>query len=285
MDGRMSEYWIHLDGVDQIRRQWQQEAKSNKRQITISSFLKVLSCTTSIDLPLLQWASSEDNLTPFSQDEFPDSHGLEHTYGITSTLAGFMSRITTFSQHISYFVSQNITIPNSFIAACSDLSASLLAWSLEDEELPSLQYTDPAIQQIGGLHITAFAQALRVHFFTRVLPCGTSELAQHVQSVADSLNCIERIKADLCFRNATETCNKMTASLTWPGFIASCEAESDNRSPWYDWWQSMLNYRIGNIARLWEIVQESWTLRDSGVQEVPAWVPVLRRTGQRILAV
>lgn len=290
MDGRMSEYWIHLDGVDQVRTQWQKEGKSiifNKRQLTIASFLKVLSNTTTVDLPSLRWSSANDTFHSFTAaNQFPDCYGLEYTYGITSTQAVFMARISALSQYISYYLSQDAPIPDGLVNACSELNTQLAAWSLDDEELPSLQGTDAVVQHIGGLHINAFAQGLRVHFHTRVLPCGASELAHHVQGVAESLNQIEEIKAVLGSRDLSGGSNKVTASLTWPGFIASCEADANSRDPWYEWWHSMLSkYRIGNIAQLWQVVKESWSLRDSGIREVPAWVPVLRRTGQRILAV
>ena len=103
-----------------------------------------------------------------------------------------------------------------------------------------------------------------------------------VQRVAEFLTHIEYIKAT----HMANVDAKVTASVTWPGFIASCEAESGHsREMWCQWWETMLQYQIGNIAHLWVIVKDAWALRDAGCREVPAWMAVLRRTGRRIIAV
>jgi hypothetical protein len=103
----------------------------------------------------------------------------------------------------------------------------------------------------------------------------------HIDRVARHLIEIEEIKSRAGYDH------NISATITWPGFIASCEAERGHcREVWYRWWHGMLQYGIGNIAELWKVVQQAWAIRDNeGLKETPAWVPVLRRSCQRILVV
>ena len=285
MDGCMSEYWVHLEGVNQIRKQLENLAtplSRNGRIFTISSFLTILSDTTSLELPYLPWPGHPS--FPSSDNDFSDSgYGLEFTYGITATLANIMHRMTILSQHISYFITNTIQFPSSLLSACSNLSNTLRNWSIESEPLYSLSSikTDPTTLLLAKTHIQAFATALQIYYHTRVLPCPGSVMTQHVDRVGMLLSSIETIKTETGYN-----LHHRTASITWPGFIASCEAEAGRaREVWIQWWGQMQGYRIGNISQLWNVVQEAWRLRDQGINEVPAWMPVLRRSGRRVLAV
>lgn len=278
----MSEYWVHLEGVNQIRRQWGNEQPSElsiRRLLTISSFLKVLSDTTSVDLSPIPW--SENTVFYKLPSEFLDnSFGLEFTYGITPTLANYLYQTTILAQHTSYFVSKDLPIPLSLLSTCFRFSTMLSSWSLDAEDLSCISGADPTTLQLARIHILAFAQSLRIYYHTRVVPCTSSQLALYVEHTAQHLTEIESIKGRRVGLIADSA-----ASITWSGFIASCEAELGHRDIWHRWWVSMLRYRIGNIAHLWAVVQGSWALRDAGLREVPAWMPLLRQTGQRVLAV
>lgn len=296
IDGDMSEYWVHLEGVNRIRQHLQnlnggQPLSSHAHRLfTISSFLNILSDSTTVKLPSLPWSDTTD-FPDLNNDMFSDGgYGLEFTYGITSTLANLLHQTTILSQHISYFPSRALPIPLSLLTKARDHSTILSSWSIDDEDLSTLTsipesrpWSHPTLLGLAKLHMLAFATSLRIYFHTRVLPCTSShEMSHLVQRVAEYLTCIEDIKAvHIADINA-----KMTASITWPGFIASCEAEPGHaREVWFLWWETMLQYRIGNIAHLWMVVKEAWALRDAGSREVPAWMAVLRRTGKRVLAV
>ncbi|KIX03150.1 uncharacterized protein Z518_06701 [Rhinocladiella mackenziei CBS 650.93] len=286
MEGSMSEYWIHLDGVDRVARQLRTEAQESpiiERLITISSFLSTVANTTSMDLPSIPWP---DNNVATPGLRYPKSgvgHGLEFTYGITPTLANLMQRIVALSQHISYYVSNSTAFPPSLVSACLHLSDNLSRWSIDAEPLSHLfSDTDTDVTALlAKNHILAFAHGLRVYYHTRILSCTPSDMALYLDRVANYLIDIEEIKTRAGYDS------NIAATITWPGFIASCEAKrGPQRDVWYRWWNGMLKYRIGNIAQLWNVVQEAWALRDEeGVTEVPAWMPVLRRSGKRILAV
>lgn len=282
----MSEYWIHLDAVHQVGSQLSSRSEDSRQiqlLITTSSFLSILATTTSVDHPTLPWTiSSYDTVNPRNQN--PDIRcGLEFTYGITSALADFLEQIVVLSRHLAYYTTNSLEVPPSLLAACMDLSYALSAWSLDSEPLSDLLADTPsnATLLLSRRHILAFAYGLRVYYHTRILPCSPKEMRMYIDRVAHELIEIEDFKTMTGHDSITET------TITWPGFIASCEAESgSHRRPWYQWWEAMLKHRIGNINVLWGIVQEAWRLRDAKESiEVPAWMPVLRHRGQRILAV
>lgn len=284
----MSEYWIHLEGVNRFARQLRSEVEESSwidRLIAISSFLSTLANTTSVNLPPIPWSDDSLVVPDLSYSNSLVTDGLEFAYGITPTLANLMRRVVVLSQHISYYVSNSTHLPPRLTSACMSFSKTLSQWSIDSEPLSNLLSGTEADIDVALLlaknHILAFAHALRVYYHTRILPCSPSDMQVYVARVASHLITIEEIK----FRAGYDY--NIAATITWPGFIASCEAEKGPaRDVWYRWWNGMIKYRIGNIAHLWKIVQEAWTLKDEeGSTELPAWMPVLRRSGKRILAV
>ena len=53
------------------------------------------------------------------------------------------------------------------------------------------------------------------------------------------------------------------APLSWPAFVAACEAPPAARQRWTKYWQTLLKHQIGTKKTIWEIVQEVWRRRDS----------------------
>lgn len=172
----------------------------------------------------------------------------------------------------------------------------------------------PTERLLAHCHQLAFAHGLRVYYHTRIQPCPCAQMQTHVRRVGRYLLRLE----DLRQRQKTQPQNTGGgriggASIMWPAFIAACEADDDeddeddddvdgererasegegeaervgNRDLWRTYWSRMLEYRIGNIACLWDVVRETWRAKDADeATESPAWMPVLRRTGRRVLAV
>lgn len=288
MEGSMSEYWIHLGGMDRLARELQREEHATPkiaRLITMSTFLSTLASTTSLELPELPWSAEEHHdKTEMRYDVSGRDSGLEFAYGITPRLANLMHHIVTLGQHISYYGSRSDAFPPTLISACRRLSEEISSWSIESEAIADV-IRDPSgtdlTPQLARHHIFAFARGLRVYYHTRILPCRPSDMHSYIDQVAEHLVEIEELKVRAGYDH------NLCATITWPGFIAACEAERGRRRDvWHRWWTGMLQYGIGNIAELWQLVQEAWELKDMhSVNEVPAWAPVLRRRGQRILAV
>lgn len=285
----MSEYWIHLEGLERLARQLRKDGKTSvitDRLIAYSSFLSVVASTTSMELPLIPWADDSVDSGDLEDEPFGAHHSLEVTYGITYSLARLMRRIVSRSQNISFYASKDIPLPTSLITACTKLSDEISEWSIDSEPLSELFLLDSERDAHTSLllarsHLLAFAHSLRVYYHTRILPCSSSEMSHYVQVVAQHLMAIEHIKSEANYDS------NVAATITWPGFVASCEAkQGQERDVWRRWWNGMLRHRIGNIPHLWNIVQRAWALRDDeGSTEVPGWMPALRVTGKRVLAI
>ncbi|MBE7181343.1 MAG: hypothetical protein INR71_09085, partial [Terriglobus roseus] len=165
----------------------------------------------------------------------------------------------------------------------------------------------PTQRLLADCHQLAFAHGLRVYYHTRIQPCPRAQMQTHVRRVGHYLLRLEELRQqqqNYPKQNYPNTTSGRIggASIMWPGFIAACEADDVNdhhdddgedangerggtRHLWRTWWSRMLAYRIGNIACLWDVVQAAWRARDAGATESPAWMPVLRRSGRRVLAV
>ncbi|KAK9367110.1 fungal-specific transcription factor domain-containing protein [Lipomyces kononenkoae] len=278
MEGRMVEYWIHLDGCDQLQRQ-RNIGESSRQLKTISSFLVTLSNTTVYDLPDLPWPEDQclsdlHNMLPANEDS-----SLEFNYGITSTLASMMHLTTKLSQYVSYYTSHHRPLPHTLETACRILGKHISEWSISSEPLSSINSSDLVTLSVAKLHILAFAHALSVYYHTRILRCEPHTMAFYVNAVAEDLQSIE------VFRRSQGYRRPVSASIMWPGFIAACEAMPSQRRVWQAWWGDMLTYRIGNIAHLWQVVQDVWAARDAGDVETPGYIGVLRRQKKRVLAV
>jgi arginine metabolism regulation protein II len=244
----------------------------------ICNFLHTISESTNWSLVPIPWEeSSTTSLT--AMPLFYEDGTLETTYGITAGLAGLIARITRLVQTTRYYSSNSIRPPPELQIARENLAVAV-------ESLPTVQDAagiphdcDEHVRTLLAEHIDAFALGIKVYFDASLGSCSQMRLDDLVQEIGCKLNMIEEQK------KSTERRYAKTATIMWPGFIAACEARPDYRDLWYRWWSDMASYGIGNIAVLWDIVQEAWLLRDSGSDIFPAWLPVLRAKGKFILAV
>lgn len=286
VEGSMSEYVVHLDGIDglllQLEHQGRRSLKMN-RLVTLCSFFSTVARSTLLSWAPIPWT---DNTCaePAQKDMLPDSPILELAFGITAKLRCLLYRTLRLSRSIIYYASRSMTAPLSLECAAKDALQALSEWSIETEPLALFRgkvAVYDARLRLAECHVLAWSHAIRIYYHTRITPCPRKEMAMHVATVASYLIELESVR--------TIAGNEATAATTkcWPGFIASCEAlPGQPRQAWHLWWNIMLESRIGNISKLWHVVQEVWRLRDEeGFTEVPGWVPVLRRSGTSIVAV
>ncbi|KAI1268958.1 fungal-specific transcription factor domain-containing protein [Xylariaceae sp. FL1019] len=279
LDGSMSEFWIHLDAakdlVEHLRRR---DLLSPPAQhlVNISSFLRILSDSTNPHCKPEPWSLfSQEGESAF----LADGHTLEFTYGVTATLADFIRRACLMAQHVAWYKSNNASQPEEFRVACGELLQTICDWQISDEPLFSFSGSDDVTVLLISKHLQAFASSIRIFFHTRVSPCDNVMMQALVQVVALHLTEIEDIKEQTGYNDI------QTASIAWPGFIASCQADRANRTIWTKWWSSMLTYNIGNINNLWSVVKDTWALQDEGADDQPVWAAVLKRYHKRILAI
>ncbi|KAK9481490.1 fungal-specific transcription factor domain-containing protein [Lipomyces starkeyi] len=275
MEGRMVEYWIHLDGYEQLQRQ-RNYGESSRQLKTIFTF-------PFYDFQELPWSEDEFlsdlHIMLAAPSTTADDSNLEFTYGITSTRASMMRLTTKLSQHISFYASCDLPLPHTLETACRILGKHISEWSISSEPLSSIDSSDPVRLSVAKLHILAFGQALNVYYRTRIRPCEPHTMAFYVNVVAEDLQSIEVIRKSQGYRGP------LSASVMWPGFIAACGAMPSQRGVWQAWWGDMLTYRIGNIPHLWQVVQDVWAARDACDMETSGYIGALRRHRKKVLAV
>lgn len=274
----MNEFWIHLDATKELVRRLRAQVlsgSSGEHFINISYFLRILSDSTDINILPTPWFPDTGRASPF----IGDGHTLEYTYGITAKLAGFLGRACALARNAAYYKSRDCVTPEGFMLACDELLDDLSEWHISQEPLESFSNTGDITTLLASKHILAFAEGIRVYYHTRVDPCDQPAMKSLVDSIASHLTGIEDIKRRTGY-DATPT-----ATIPWPGFMASCQAKPPARDVWVKWWTQMLDYRIGNIHGLWFVVREVWSLQDAGVEDNPPWAAVLKRTGRKILAI
>ncbi|KFA74744.1 hypothetical protein S40288_08833 [Stachybotrys chartarum IBT 40288] len=143
----------------------------------------------------------------------------------------------------------------------TDVTLPALPWSADSADSlqallflgggQSLEYTsDDITSLLASKHILAFAEGIKIYYHKRVAACDETMMLSYVQSVATHLAGIEVIKRRTGY-DATPT-----ATISWPGFVASCQASPSEWGAWTKWWNQMLDYRIGNIHDLWLVIQE-----------------------------
>ena len=281
MHGDMDQFWAHLDAsirISEVLRPVASQRSRSRSMINICSFLHVISESTNWSLVPTPW---EENATTAlaSMSLFYEDGTLETTYGITAGLAELISRITRLAQTVRYYSVRSISPPLEFEVARHHLAAAVESLSILQNAAATPQDCDEHVRTLLAEHINAFALSIQVYYHVSMGSYSQERLDDLVQEVGCKLNMIEEQK------KSTERRYAKTATIMWPGFMASCEARPDHRDLWRRWWSDMASYGIGNIEALWNIVQESWLLRDSGSDVNPAWLPVLRAKGKFILAV
>ncbi|KAJ5207580.1 fungal-specific transcription factor domain-containing protein [Penicillium cf. viridicatum] len=274
MEGGMSELGLHLKGFkrlqilsNRLQSPIQKLCKTERYLKTVFYCQSTLSRSTDCGLPPLPWPSHL--LESDAADESIDNHCLQHTYGVTHTLLRFIHNIKTLSRHLAYYSSRGLNLPDALERERAAVGEKLLLWNIECEEIVLFDESEAAhlAAKITKLHVLAFSYAIQVFYMTHlVLPVDLGELSngeiavklQHqVSCVASCLRKIEVIK-----RDNPGVFRKPMAPIMWPGYIASCEAEPEDRGLWLEWWEGMLRYRIGNIQPLWNAVQGTWRSRD-----------------------
>lgn len=277
----MDQFWAHLDAsmriCDHLRPvAW--DRPRSRSMINICNFLHVISESTNWSLVPIPWQESSPT-TLAAMPLFYEDGTLETTYGITADLAGLISRITRLAQTIRYYNTNSISPPPDLQNAREHLAIAVESLSTDQDAAGIPQDCDEHVRTLLAEHIDAFALGIEVYYHVSVGSCSEARLDDLVQEIGCKLNMIEEQK------KSTERRYEKTATIMWPGFIAACEARQDRRDIWRRWWSDMASYGIGNIAVLWNIVQEAWSLRDSGSDISPAWLPVLRAKEKFILAV
>ncbi|KAJ5923476.1 hypothetical protein N7454_008721 [Penicillium verhagenii] len=251
--GEDSDFPIHLEGCRQLRKCHESKAlESPSQQVnSICNFLTLLGRTTSKELHKTPTAAEWRPEKPLFRNN--DIH-IEYIYGITSLLGNLLHRTCQISEALQLRDKQHI--PISLKDARDDLRAKLLDWSLAKDDCHLAKTgVDPRMLEIVRRQACAFHSAVLILYYRAIENHPLISPQREVFNVWENLNIAEQRKEH------DMQSQKFAAPMSWPGFIAACEAV--DRTPWFEWWEKVQRYNLGNFRRQWDIIQEVWGILDS----------------------
>ncbi|KAH7110938.1 fungal-specific transcription factor domain-containing protein [Dactylonectria macrodidyma] len=281
MMGEGNDFTAHINAATQLRNlrsRWKVISHSTQKLNSISAFFAILARTTSF-----QSAQSPGHTNPTSDDSLVQSSNCyEHIYGITPSIAVAIQETCRLAQILTQYNGQpQDAVPDHILEACEVLGDRLLSWRLSSERIMSIPPNDNLMFSIFKLQANAWHRAALIYYYRRIQGLSSTDLVDDVQCVAEQMHAAEDAKAQI-------SQGPVTAPITWPAFIASCEAIGPQRDSFRKWWERIEKYNIGNITRQWDIVQKLWK-RDDQMQQNgfgPAnWIDSFRLLGFDVLAV
>lgn len=285
----MSEYWLHLQGSQQLLlsrlRRLQQEPA--KRQLdSISAFLSTIAETTNHRLEPLEYPGSDetndgDLTTRLSTPFDSENNCVEFMYGVTPRLANYIHAITKLSRYQAFYAKKGSDMPQSLHDDSEELKQSIKSWNIESETFSSIDPSDSLMLSVAQNCAMSFHSAIQLYYHARVTPCSVNERASLSQDALDALEAAER-----CKRKSMRYGTDIMAPISWPAFIAACEAPENLHNEWQIFWEKLIKYRIGNLEKVWEVVKNVWIAKnEDALNESPSWNAVLRERDTAILAV
>ncbi|KAH8897156.1 hypothetical protein GQ53DRAFT_506543 [Thozetella sp. PMI_491] len=278
--GEDSDYPIHLEACRQLQEQprYYSTLEDSSRQVnSIFRILSLLARTTAPVKPRpcppggpaldLQW---------FDDGE----RSIEYIYGITPALGSLLQRTCEIAEYLEFYRDLEEQPPAALVMACHDVRDELSAWAIDSEPFRLIQSRARTMLEIARCQARAFHGAVLI-FYHRIVQSHTAlrhevDIDSEVRAICENLTVAEDLK------DAYMGGVKRIAPMSWPAFIAACEAT--DRRGWIEWWERVQGYRLGNLARQWRIIQELWSVMDAN-ETVTNWKDALRRTGERVLPI
>lgn len=272
MSGCEADFAIHLQAADKLRasrHQWSIMSGASRQLNEISSFLSLLARTLSFAIISTPWTPGTLENEERSNIAMVKPHNcFPYMYGTTSTIASAIQRSCQLSEYLSYYrnVDTESYIPESLLEACESLGDTLLCWTLASETLPTSITEDPDNLATFNNHATAWHLAALIYYYRCIQSLPSSHYREKVRKVAEKMHALEDLKESPSSRalpNSEESSSPFTmAPITWPAFIASCEAMEPDRDIWRSWWGRVQCYRIANTGQQWDVVKRIWEERD-----------------------
>ncbi|KFY42186.1 hypothetical protein V494_02551 [Pseudogymnoascus sp. VKM F-4513 (FW-928)] len=277
MDGGTSDHWIHLEAAVQLRasRHYSSLVSQETRQLnSIGRMLHLFAQTAQPRLEPKPWPGLDE----FSSDSDSDplEPSIEFIYGITTFIAGAILRIYRITQYIAYYKGQEY--PEALMQACETLGDELCSWSIHVEPFSAIDPKQEHTLKVARAQARAFYYASLIYYYRSVQNCQRKSLHLEQQAAISAMNEAEDLKLLLGDDSS------LPAPITWPAFIASCEAVGDDRQEWDKWWNRVQKYRMGNYTKQQSIVRRVWAHLDSNNTSVD-WRDSLAAMDLRIIPV
>ncbi|TID20921.1 hypothetical protein E6O75_ATG05686 [Venturia nashicola] len=279
MSGGQTDSVVHVKGATQFRKSQDRRlsAGHNTQQLNeISAFFSLIESTTSLQSDPSPWLNEghcffHGELEPEYVAPLP-GYCFEYQFGITPTIATAIQETCRLADHLTFYSNVKEPVPSGLLEACETLDQTLLSWTLEIETETYISSRDTELLSIFVHQANAWHRAALIYNSRRIHHRSREDLADEVAQVAQHMHAIEDVKvtsnADMASRGAP---------MTWPAFVASCDALSSKRDIWRHWWERVQCYHIANYSRQWEVVQKVWEARDlETIGKSADWIDILR---------
>lgn len=221
------------------------------------------------------WSTSNNTGPDRTDHDFADP-SIEYIYGITTNLARMIKRIYEMTQHLAFY--RDIECPATLLAACEELGDHLNSWSIDLEPFSAIGTEREDARQVARAQSRAFHSAALIYYHRSVQNCKREYLNSEQENTLLAMNEAEDLKIRLIKGGSAP------APLTWPAFIASCEAIGEYRQRWNRWWSRVEKYRLKNFSKQHSIVQQVWRKLDRSGYPMD-WRDVLVEMNFRIIPV
>ncbi|CAG8890083.1 unnamed protein product [Penicillium egyptiacum] len=280
MDGGMSDHWIHLEAGIKLQASRHYAMLVSHETCLLNNICKMLHLFGQTTLPHRTpkpWPGYD--YVPRGADFHSLEPSIEFLYGITISIAGAIFRIYRLSQYVACYRSQGQEYPQTLLEACETLADDLGSYTINSELFSTIDSSEAEAHMvdIARAQAKAFHNAALIYYYRSIQQCARSCLHQEQQAVLTAMNEAEDLKVS--FGKHTS----FPAPITWPAFVASCEAVGEERRSWDNWWSRLEVYGMRNYHRQYGTVRSIWA--KLGEDETRDWREVLDTVGLRILPV
>ena len=276
IDGGVTDHWIHLEAARSLqksRKKLSLTSRQTQQLNTICSMLCLFAQTAIYNHSPLPWQPNVLAADEGMQDGFPVC--VEFLYGTTSALTVAMFKTLRLSQCLNFYGNQ--PLPEALLEACEDLHDELLSWSIETECFSTIETTDVNMMEMMRAQAVAFYNSTLIYYYRSIQKCHRRDLQKEQHEVLAAMNLVEDIKA------AARDQRYWAAPVTWPAFVASCEAIDLDRDAWAKWWDRTQHYRMSNYVKQKSIIDSIWARLDS--HSTTDWREILSSMGVRVIPV
>lgn len=238
---------------------------------SIYRFLSLLARTTS-PTRLLSSHSPEiwHQETPLFDER---DTSIEYIYGVVPELGNMLQSTCQLAESLNRHEAPQL--PEELSKEYKSLRHDLRSWRLDPEQFAST-VPDSIMSEILRCQARAFHNAVLIYFYRSTRQSRPINLDYEVDTILENLEHAENLK------DGYQSGEKRTAPMSWPAFIAACEAT--DRRPWSHWWPRLQEYNMGNFVRQWNIIQEIWDLVDHD-ESVIDWLQALDKSKKIVLPI
>ncbi|KAM0290829.1 hypothetical protein ACHAO9_004752 [Fusarium lateritium] len=235
-------------------------SRASKRLNELGAFLALLTDTVSFEPSSSPWGNDDDSVAS-ERGTLQSSESFEYTYGITKTITLVIDQGCRLSKHLIRFRQGSEHLPDDFLEACEELGNTLESWRFETEAINFCG--DELSTSVFPNYAKAWHGAALIYYYTCIQGIERADLQQEVNNVGEYMNSAEDLKA--ASKNPWQ--ERSMAPITWPAFVASCNALKDRRGIWERWWTRVLCYNLGNMSKQRDLVQKIWGILDEAERE------------------